>query len=44
VVPEPDHDLVLFLLRGRYPGVKFEPADEFPGFHEPDPVPLYVEA
>jgi hypothetical protein len=41
VVPEPDDDLVLYLLELRYPGVMFEPADEFPGFRE-DPVPDHV--
>lgn len=42
-VPEPDDELVLYLLTERYPGILFDAADEFPGFREPDPVPLFVD-
>jgi hypothetical protein len=39
VAPEADEELALFLLSTRYPGVEFEPADVFPGFHLADPEP-----
>ena len=42
VITDPDDDLVLYLLDIRYPGVVFEPADEFPAFREADPVPDFV--
>jgi hypothetical protein len=43
-LPEPTDELILSLLAERYPGVTFEPADEFPAIREPDPEPLIVYA
>jgi hypothetical protein len=42
VAPEADEELTLFLLSARYPGVEFEPADEFPLFRQADPEPDVV--
>jgi hypothetical protein len=42
VALEADEELALFLLSARYPGVEFEPADEFPLFREADPEPDFV--
>jgi hypothetical protein len=44
VAPEADEELALFLLSLRYPGVTFEPTDEFPAFHLADPEPDVVVA